>query len=144
MFLAQCLWCRSACQAGRIIGKPVRGRRCPRNGKECLAAASGHWERPREGAAVGNSHPPSPETSPERRTAFGSRVAITEPCEAVCSRGLSGASPSPDITSDHATTGPTPNVRADDRRDGMDATFYAEHLLAARRDRKSTRLNSSH
>src|SRR3546814_1217266 len=91
-----------------------------------LAAASGHWERPREGAAVGNSHPPSPETSPERRTAFGSRVAITEPCEAVCSRGLSGASPSPDITSDHATTGPTPNVRADDRRDGMDATFYAE------------------
>src|SRR3546814_14134126 len=53
--------------------------------------------------------------------------------EAVCSRGLSGASPSPDITSDHATTGPTPNVRADDRRDSMDATFYAEHLLAARR-----------
>src|SRR3546814_5018126 len=109
-----------------MIGKPVRGRRGPRNGKEGLAAASGHWERPREGAAVGNSHPPSPETSPERRTAFGSRVAITEPCEAVCSRGLSGASPSPDITSDHATTGPTPNVRADDRRDGMDATFYAE------------------
>src|SRR3546814_13961820 len=82
MFLAQCLWCRSACQAGRIIGKPVRGRRCPRNGKEGLAAASGHWERPREGAAVGNSHPPSPETSPARRTAFGSRVAITETCEA--------------------------------------------------------------
>src|SRR3546814_16578177 len=81
----------------RRIGKPVRGRRCPRNGKEGLAAASGHWERPREGAAVGNSHPPSPETSPERRTAFGSRVAITEPCEAVCSRGLSGASP-PDRT----------------------------------------------
>src|SRR3546814_1064617 len=94
-----------------------------------LAAASGHWERPREGAAVGNSHPPSPETSPERRTAFGSRVAITEPCEAVCSRGLSGASPSPDITSDHATTVPTPNVPAADRRGGMEAIFYAEHLL---------------
>src|SRR3546814_18603234 len=86
-----------------------------------LAAASGHWERPREGAAVGNSHPPSPETSPERRIAFGSRVAITEPCEAVCSRGLSAASPSPDIPSDHATTAPPPNAPPAARRAALHA-----------------------
>lgn len=41
-------------EAGRRIGKPVKVRHCPRNGKAFLGSRIGHWEKgSREGAAPG-------------------------------------------------------------------------------------------